>query len=127
MRSGPLLAHRRPLAQITAVTGVAELDTFCRFESPRQLRGYSRLVSREYSSGQPIKRGAITKSGNAHVRRVIMESAWSYPYRPWIGGFLLKRQQGLDQEVKYITSKAQRRLHTGYNKPAAAGKKKTRS
>src|SRR5579872_6412252 len=114
----------RGVAQITAVTVVAELGALSRFESPRQLMGYSGLVSSEYSSGQHIQRGAITKTGNAHLRRVIIESAWSYQYRPWIGGFLLQRQKGLDQEVQDIAWKAQWRLHTRYKKLAAAGKKK---
>jgi len=114
----------RGVAQITAVTVVAELGTLSRFDSPRQLMGYSGLVSREFSSGNRILRGSITKTGNAHLRRVIIESAWAYQYRPWIGGFLLKRQQGLDQEVKDIAWKAQWRLHTRYKKLAGAGKKK---
>jgi len=114
----------RGVAQITAVTVVAELGTVSRFDSPRQLMGYSGLVSSEFSSGNRIQRGSITKTGNAHLRRVIIESAWSYQYRPWIGGHLLKRQQGLDQEVKDIAWKAQWRLHTRYKKLAAAGKKK---
>jgi transposase len=114
----------RGVAQITAATVVAELGTVSRFDSPRQLMGYSGLVSSEFSSGNRIQRGSITKTGNAHLRRVIIESAWSYQYRPWIGGPLLKRQQGLDQEVKDIAWKAQWRLHTRYKKLAAAGKKK---
>jgi transposase len=114
----------RGVAVITAVTVVAELGKLSRFASPRQLMGYSGLVSSEFSSGNRIQRGKITKTGNAHLRRVIIESAWAYQYRPWIGGFLRKRQQGLDQEVKDIAWKAQGRLHKRYLKLAAAGKKK---
>jgi len=116
----------RGVAQLTAVTVVAELGSLSRFHNPRQLMGYSGLVSSEYSSGNRIQRGSITKTGNAHLRRVIIESAWAYQYRPWIGGFLLKRQQGLNlsQEVKEIAWKAQWRLHTRYKKLAGAGKKK---
>lgn len=114
----------RGVAMITAVSVIAELGTLSRFESPRQLMGYSGLVSSEFSSGNRIHRGGITKTGNAHLRRVIIESAWAYQYRPWLGGFLLKRQQGLDQAVKDIAWKAQWRLHTRYKKLAAAGKKK---
>jgi len=116
----------RGVAQLTAVTVVAELGSLSRFHNPRQLMGYSGLVSSEYSSGNRIQRGSITKTGNAHLRRVIIESAWAYQYRPWIGRFLLKRQQGLNlsQEVKEIAWKAQWRLHTRYKKLAGAGKKK---
>jgi transposase len=114
----------RGVALITAVTVVAELGSLSRFPSPRQLMGYSGLVSSEFSSGGRIQRGGITKTGNAHLRRVLVESAWAYQYRPWVGGFLLKRQQGLDQQVKDIAWKAQWRLHTRYKKLLAAGKKK---
>jgi transposase len=115
----------RGVAQLTAVTVVAELGSLSRFPNPRQLMGYSGLVSSEHSSGNRIQRGSITKTGNAHLRRVIIESAWAYQYRPWIGGFLLRRQQGLalSQEVKDMAWKAQWRLHTRYKKFAAAGEK----
>jgi transposase len=114
----------RGVAQITAVTVVAELGSLSRFAKPRKLMGYSGLVSSEFTTGNHVQRGHITKTGNAHLRRVIMESAWSYQYRPWIGGFLLKRQKGLDQDIKDIAWKAQWRLHTRYKKLLAAGKKK---
>ena len=114
----------RGVAQITAVSLVAELGSLSRFESPRQLMGYSGLVSSEYSTGNHMQRGRITKTGNAHLRRVIVEAAWAYQYRPWVGGALRKRQQGLDQEIKDIAWKAQWRLHKRYQKLAAAGKKK---
>jgi len=114
----------RGVAQITAVSVVAELGSLSRFSNPRQLMGYSGLVPSEFSSGRRIQRGPITKTGNAHLRRVLIESAWSYQYRPWVGGYLLKRQQGLDQQVKDIAWKAQWRLCTRYRKLAAAGKKK---
>jgi transposase len=114
----------RGVALVTAVTVVAELGTLSRFENPRQLMGYSGLCSSEYSSGGKTQRGHISKTGNAHLRRVIVESAWAYQYRPWLGGFIKKRQEGLEQEVKDIAWKAQCRLHTRYKKLAAAGKKK---
>jgi transposase len=116
----------RGVAQLTAVTVVAELGSLSRFHNPRQLMGYSGLVSSEHSSGNRILRGPITKTGNAHLRRVIIESAWAYQHRPWIGGFLLKRQRNLNltPEVREIAWKAQWRLHRRYKKLAAAGKKK---
>ena len=116
----------RGVAQLTAVTVVAELGSLSRFQNPRQLMGYSGLVSSEHSSGNRIQRGPITKTGNAHLRRVIIESAWAYQHRPWMGGFLLKRQRDLilSPEVKEIAWKAQWRLHTRYKKLAVANKKK---
>lgn len=114
----------RGVALITAVTVVAELGKLSRFPTPRKLMGYSGLVSSEFTTGNRVRRGSITKTGNAHLRRVVVESAWAYQYRPWVGGFLLKRQKGLDQDIKDIAWKAQWRLHKRYRQLAAAGKKK---
>jgi transposase len=117
----------RGVAKITAVTIVAEVGSFSRFENPRSLMGYSGMVSSEFSSGNRIRRGGITKTGNAHLRRVIGEAAWAYQRRPWVGGLLRKRQQGLDQEVKDIAWKAQGRLHSRYTKLTARGKNKNQT
>jgi transposase len=114
----------RGVGKIVAVTVVAEVGRLSRFPNPRQLMGYSGLVSSEYSSGNRIQRGRITKTGNAHLRRVIMEAAWAYQHKPWIGGWLAKRQQGLDEEIKAIAWKAQWRLCTRYKKLAAKDKNK---
>jgi transposase len=114
----------RGVAKVTAVSIVAEVGSLSRFAEPRQLMGYSGMVPSEFSSGNRIQRGQITKTGNAHLRRVIGEAAWAYQHRPWVGGALLKRQQGLDQEIKDIAWKAQWRLHTRYNKLSARGKNK---
>jgi transposase len=114
----------RGVALITAVSIVAELGMLSRFDSPRQLMGYSGLVPSEDSSGNRIKRGKITKTGNAHLRRVIVEAAWAYQFRPWVGGYLAKRQKGLDAEIIEIAWKAQHRLHSRYKKLLTAGKNK---
>lgn len=114
----------RGIAQVTAVTIVAELGEISRFAKARQLMGYSGLVPSEYSSGERERRGAITKTGNAHLRRVIVEAAWAYQFRPWLGGYLLKRQVGLSEDVKEIAWKAQHRLHARYRKLLAQGKNK---
>lgn len=114
----------RGVGKIVAVTVVAEVGSLSRFANPRQLMSYAGMVSSEYSSGNRIHRGAITKTGNAHLRRVIVEAAWAYQHKPWIGGWLAKRQQGLDEETKAIAWKAQWRLCTRYKKLAAKGKSK---
>jgi transposase len=118
------LQSLRGVAKVAAVSIVAELGSLSRFSSPRQLMGYSGLVSSERSSGTRIQRGGITKTGNAHLRHVIVEAAWAYQHKPWIGGWLAKRQQGLDEETKAIAWKAQWRLCTRYKKLAARGKNK---
>src|SRR5215831_11364382 len=89
----------RGVAQTTAATVVSELGSLSRFRNPRQLMGYSGLVPREYSSGNRTQRGAITKSGNAHLRRVLVEAAWTYQHRPNVQGRVLRRQKALAREL----------------------------
>jgi transposase len=116
----------RGVAQTTAATIVSELGSLSRFESPRQLMGYSGLVASEHSSGNRIQRGSITKTGNAHLRRVVVEAAWPYQHRPNVTGFLLRRQKSLtiSDEVKQIAWKAQHRLNKRYKAMLARGKNK---
>jgi len=112
----------RGIAEISAVTIVAELGSITRFGTARQLMGYSGAVPTEDSSGQRTRRGSITKTGNAHLRRIVVEAAWSYRYRPAIGPRLRKRQEGVPEPIKEIAWKAQVRLHKRFMKLAAAGK-----
>jgi transposase len=112
----------RGIAEISAVTIVAELGSITRFDTARQLMGYSGAVPTEDSSGQRTRRGSITKTGNAHLRRIIVETAWSYRYRPAIGPRLRKRQEEVPEPIKEIAWKAQVRLHKRSMKLAAAGK-----
>lgn len=116
----------RGIAQLAAVSVVSELGPLSRFPTPRQLMSYSGLVSGEYSSGNRVLRGAITKTGNAHLRRIVVESSWCYQHRPNVCGFLLKRQKALqlDPEIKAIAWKAQCRLHQRYKHLALRGKNK---
>jgi transposase len=114
----------RGVAQTTAATVVCELGSLSRFPSPRQLMGYSGLVSREHSSGKSIQRGGITKTGNAHLRRVLVEAAWTYQHRPNVQGRVLRRQRSLalSEEAKRIAWKAQQRLHKRFIALSARGK-----
>ena len=107
---------------ISAVTIVAELGQVSRFESARQLMGYSGAVPSEHTSGQRQRRGSITKTGNAHLRRIAIEAAWCYRLRPAIGPALRKRQEQVPEAIKEIAWKAQLRLHKRYASLAAAGK-----
>jgi transposase len=118
------LQSLRGIAQVVAVTLAAELGEISRFTAPRQLMGYSGMVPSEHSSGEKNRRGAITKTGNAHLRRVVTEAAWAYRHRPAVGGVLRKRQEKLSEEVKEIAWKAQHRLHLRYRKLCARGKNK---
>jgi transposase len=112
----------RGIAEISAVTIVSELGTLSRFENARQLMGYSGAVPSENSSGKRVQRGSITKAGNAHLRRIAVEAAWSYRLRPGIGPRLRKRQENVPEEIKEIAWKAQIRLTKRYARLAAAGK-----
>jgi transposase len=112
----------RGIAQISAVTIAAELGNITRFEGARQLMGYSGAVPSEDSSGKRMKRGSITKTGNAHLRRIAVEAAWSYRLKPGVGPALRKRQEGVPEQIKEVAWKAQHRLHKRYCRLAAAGK-----
>jgi transposase len=118
------LQSLRGIAKISAVTIVAELGEISRFDTPKQLMGYSGAVSSEHSSGERTRRGGITKTGNAHLRRIAVESAWAYRHRPCIGASLKARQKTASQEVRDIAWKAQHRLHQRYIKLMARGKVK---
>ena len=115
----------RGVAQVSAATIVAELGQVSRFGRPRQLMSYSGTVASEHSSGDRIRRGGITKTGNAHLRRrIVIEAAWAYRHRPARGRALLKRQQPVSEEVKAIAWKAQHRLHARYRTLTARGNSK---
>ena len=112
----------RGVAKITAVTLVSELGELSRFRHPRQLMGYTGLVPSERSSGDKTRRGAITKTGNSHLRRVLTEAAWAYRARPSIGAELRRRQAGQSEKILEISWKAQHRLHSVYRRLLGRGK-----
>jgi transposase len=112
----------RGIALVSAVTIVAEVGELSRFERAPQLMGYSGMGAREDSSGSRTRRGGITKTGNAHLRRIAIEAAWAYRHRPAVGGALRKRQATVSEEVKAIGWKAQLRLHARYRKLLGRGK-----
>ena len=114
----------RGIAQVSAVTVVAELGEFSRFARAKQLMAYGGIVPSEDSSGERRRRGNITKTGNAHLRRVVVEAAWAYRHRPAVGAKLRKRQEKVSEEIKEIAWKAQQRLHERYRKLLAKGKNK---
>jgi len=114
----------RGIAQLAAATVVAEVGALSRFSRPRQLMGYSGAVPREHSSGGSTWRGSITKTGNAHLRRIVGQASWSYRHRPAVTGALRQRQKGLSEEVKAIAWKAQHRLYGRYRRLIGRGKPK---
>jgi transposase len=114
----------RGVAQTTALTLIAEVGRPSRFPRAQQMMGYSGLVSSEHSTGGPGKarRGAITKTGNAHLRRVIVEAAHAYRHRPGMSAKLRQRQAKLSPAVLEIAWKAQHRLHKRYRQLQGRGK-----
>lgn len=114
----------RGVGKIVAATVVTEIGQLSRFESPRQLMAYCGLTPSEHSSGSRTQRGSISKSGNAHLRRVLGEAVFAYQRRPWLGGWLAKMQKGLEPAIIEISWKAQHRLHKRYNHLLKAGKNK---
>ena len=91
---------------IVAVTVVAEVGDFSRFDNPRQLMAYLGLVPSERSSGSSVRRGGITKAGNAHARRVLIEGAWTYRMQARVSRKLLDRLEGLRQPIREVAWKA---------------------
>jgi transposase len=114
----------RGIAQVAAATIVAEVGKLSRFARARHLMGYSGAVASEHSSGPRVRHGGITKTGNAHLRRIVVEAAWTYRHRPAVGGALRRRQAGQSEAVKAIAWKAQHRLHNRYRRLLGRGKSK---
>jgi transposase len=112
----------RGVRVLTAVILAAEVADFARFATAPQLMSFFGLVPSEHSSGATQKRGGITRTGNGHVRRVLIEAAWAYRYRPAINHALRKRSEGASTEVQAIAWKAQSRLQGRYNRMLARGK-----
>lgn len=100
----------RGVAAITAIGLVAEIGDLNRFEHPRKLMGYLGLVPSEHSSGERTSRGSITKTGNGHARRLLVEAAWNYRFKARVGKAINARLEGLSEAVRTTAWKAQLRL-----------------
>jgi transposase len=109
---------------ITAVILAAELGDFARFASAPALMAYLGLIPSEHSSGETRRRGRITRTGNGHVRRILVESAWSYRFRPAMSWEIRKRNEGVAPAVQAIAWKAQQRLNGRYRRLIGKGKNK---
>jgi hypothetical protein len=100
---------------------VAELHDFLRFNSPRGLMAFLGLVPSEHSSGDRDRRGGITKAGNRHARRLLIEASWHYRHLP-SSASLKKRRLGQSTEVVAIADKAMQRLYRRYKRMIEKGK-----
>jgi transposase len=114
----------RGVKLITAMTVVAELGDISRFGSARQLMAYLGLVPSEHSTGQKQKRGGITKCGNSHVRRMLVEAAWCYRFPASKTRALQRYAVKTSEEVQEIAWKAQKRLYMRYRHLLLKGKVK---
>jgi transposase len=123
--AGPVakLACLRGVSTLSAMALVAEIGDFRRFDTPRQLMAFVGLVPREYSSGGREKRGGITKTGNGHVRRILVEAAWSYRHRALMGPRARRALVGQPAAVLDCALKARVRLHHRYSRLVGRGKK----
>ena len=114
----------RGVSLITAVTTLAELGDITRFDSPRELMGYLGLVPSEHSSGATRRQGGITRTGNGHVRRVLVEAAWNYRYPARKTRCIERRAEKTSEQVQALAWQAQKRLCGRYQSLMRAGKEK---
>jgi transposase len=112
----------RGVSLVTAMTTLAELGDITRFDSPRELMGYLGLVPSEHSSGNTRRQGGITRTGNGHVRRVLVESAWNYRFAARKTRCIEKRAEKTSEQVQAIAWQAQKRLCGRYRTLMQAGK-----
>ena len=117
---------RRPLVEalrglrgfqlVASIVVASEIGDFLRFGHPRSLMAYLGLVPSEHSSSDRRRQGAITKCGNSHVRWILVEAAHHYRLPPKVSKELSKRQEGLSQEVRALSWRAQHRLNRRFLK-----------
>ncbi len=113
------LAAYRGIAQLGALTIASEVGDWRRFPAARTFMGFTGLVPSEYSSGQSVHRGHITKAGNAHLRTQLVESAWAYQHRPSLGAVLRRRQDGVEAATAARSWTAQQRLCARFRRLSA--------
>jgi transposase len=116
------LMSLRGVQVLTAMTLVAEVGDFSRFQDARSLMSFFGLTPSEHSSGGARVQGGITKCGNAHCRRVLTEAAWQYRLKPKVSEAMQKRQEAQSKEVRTLAWKAQQRLHKRFKRLSAKKK-----
>ncbi len=116
------LVALRGIDRLSATVLLAELGDITRFDSPVQLMAYLGLVPGEHSSGSRRRKGAITKCGNTHARRTLVESAWSYRFPARQTMHLKRKAQSASDDARAIAWRAQKRLCTRYRTLISRGK-----
>src|SRR5437667_6508139 len=112
----------RGIDTLTALALVSEIGDFSRFHTAEELMAFVGLVPSEHSSGEKRRQGSITKVGNSHVRRLLVESAWHARRRPKVGYELARRQRGQDAVVVERAWRCQQRLYQRWQRMAGRGK-----
>jgi len=112
----------RGVDKLAAIVLLAELGDISRFDSPRELMAFLGLVPSEHTSGARRRQGSITLTGNAHARRMLVESAWSYRFPARQTMHLKRKAINASEAAKQIAWKAQVRLCGRYRKLTRAGK-----
>ena len=105
-----------------AVTTVAEIGDLTRFDTPRELMNFLGLIPSEYTSGEQRRQGSITKAGNTHARRVLVEGACSYRYPAKASRHLQLRLEKQPKMIQDISWKARVRLCKRYRRLVSRGK-----
>jgi len=116
------LVALRGIDKLAAMVLLAELGDISRFDSPKQLMAFLGLVPSEHTSGGRRRQGAITKTGNSHARRMLVESAWSYRFPARQTAHLKRKAANASDEAKVIAWRAQKRLCGRYRTLLQAGK-----
>jgi transposase len=112
----------RGIDTLTALALVTEIGDFDRFKTAAELMAFVGLVPTEHSSGEQRRQGSITKVGNSHVRRLLVEAAWHARRRPTVGYELARRQRGQDPALVERSWRCQERLHRRWQRMAGRGK-----
>ncbi len=113
----------RGVSLLVAATMAAEVGDLSRFDNPRQLMAYLGLVPSEHSSGDTTRRGSITRAGNSHARRALVEGSWTYRHPARVSRQMADRLEHLPQAVRDIAWKAQVRLCQRFRRLEAKGKR----
>jgi transposase len=119
------LRTMRGIATISAMTILSELGDLRRFPTAPKLMAAVGLVPSEYSTGDKTTRFAITKTGNAHVRRIVVEAAWQYQRRPLAGRVIKARRENQPLPIVAIAEKCEKRLHARFHRLISRNKKST--
>src|SRR6202008_2041870 len=115
------LRSLRGIDSVSAIGLIAEIGDIHRFKSARDLMGYLGLVPSEHSSGNSIRRGSITKAGNAHARRLLTEAAWNYRFPARQSHTLRERSAQLLESIRHHAWKAQLRLCSRFSRLSSRG------